>query len=77
VQLAASADPCWCAQAIWWCRGSARPSIARSALASNLWLFGGVGYDSTGDLGYLNDLWQYNPRTELTWINGSEVPESA
>ena len=24
-------------------------------------LFGGVGYDSTGDAGYLNDLWQYSP----------------
>jgi N-acetylneuraminic acid mutarotase len=29
--------------------------------SGKLWLFGGVGYDSTGDLGYLNDLWQYNP----------------
>ena len=29
--------------------------------SGNLWLFGGVGYDSTGNLGYLNDLWQYNP----------------
>jgi N-acetylneuraminic acid mutarotase len=28
--------------------------------SGNLWLFGGVGYDSTGNLGYLNDLWQYN-----------------
>jgi N-acetylneuraminic acid mutarotase len=31
--------------------------------SGNLWLFGGYGYDSTGDLGYLNDLWQYNPST--------------
>jgi N-acetylneuraminic acid mutarotase len=41
----------------------------RSAISSwidssgNLWLFGGDGYDSTGALGYLNDLWQYNPST--------------
>ena len=31
--------------------------------SGNLWLFGGDGYDSTGDLGYLNDLWQFNPST--------------
>jgi N-acetylneuraminic acid mutarotase len=27
----------------------------------NLWLFGGYGYDSAGNLGYLNDLWKYPP----------------
>jgi N-acetylneuraminic acid mutarotase len=27
----------------------------------NLWLFGGIGYDSTGTVGYLNDLWRYQP----------------
>jgi N-acetylneuraminic acid mutarotase len=26
-----------------------------------LWLFGGEGYDSTGKLGILNDLWRYQP----------------
>jgi len=31
--------------------------------SGNLWLFGGYGYDSTGDVGYLNDLWQYDPST--------------
>jgi N-acetylneuraminic acid mutarotase len=31
--------------------------------AGNLWMFGGYGYDSTGELGYLNDLWQYSPST--------------
>ena len=31
--------------------------------SGNLWLFGGYGYDSTGQLGYLNDLWQYDPST--------------
>jgi hypothetical protein len=29
--------------------------------SGNFWLFGGNGYDSNGNLGYLNDLWQYNP----------------
>jgi N-acetylneuraminic acid mutarotase len=31
--------------------------------SGSLWLFGGIGYDSNGNLGYLNDLWQYNPST--------------
>jgi len=42
---------------------------ARNSISSwidssgNLWLFGGYGYDSTGNVGYLNDLWQYDPST--------------
>ena len=37
----------------------------------NLWLFGGVGYDSTGAAGNLNDLWRYSPSTgQWTWISG-------
>jgi hypothetical protein len=27
--------------------------------SGNPWLFGGYGYDSHGNLGYLNDLWKY------------------
>ena len=38
----------------------------------NLWLFGGLGYDSAGTLGYLNDLWEFNPSTiEWSWMGGS------
>ncbi len=38
----------------------------------NLWLFGGVGYDSTGRYGLLNDLWRYDPTSmEWTWVSGS------
>jgi N-acetylneuraminic acid mutarotase len=40
----------------------------------NLWLFGGYGYDSAGNLGYLNDLWRYAPGTgQWTWVNGSNI----
>jgi N-acetylneuraminic acid mutarotase len=39
--------------------------------SGNLWMFGGIGYDSTGGSGYLNDLWQYSPSTkEWTWVSG-------
>ncbi|MGP8259887.1 MAG: kelch repeat-containing protein [Acidobacteriaceae bacterium] len=27
----------------------------------NLWLLGGYGSDSVGALGYLNDLWEFQP----------------
>ena len=29
--------------------------------AGNVWMFGGQGYDSNGNLGLLNDLWEYVP----------------
>ena len=39
--------------------------------SGNLWLFGGYGYDSTGAVADLNDLWQYSPSTGLwTWVSG-------
>ena len=31
----------------------------------NLWLFGGYGADSTGTVGFLNDLWKFNPSGNL------------
>jgi len=27
----------------------------------NLWIFGGHGYDPTGNVGQLNDVWMYKP----------------
>jgi N-acetylneuraminic acid mutarotase len=40
----------------------------------NFWLFGGKGYDSTGNQGYLNDLWMFNPSTQLwSWMGGSNA----
>jgi N-acetylneuraminic acid mutarotase len=45
-----------------------------SDLSGNLWLFGGVGYDSTDSAGSLNDLWRYSPSTgQWTWISGEDV----
>jgi N-acetylneuraminic acid mutarotase len=51
--------------------GARQAAMAWADSSGNLWLFGGYGYDSTGDLGALNDLWQYSPSTRLwTWVNG-------
>jgi N-acetylneuraminic acid mutarotase len=42
--------------------------------SGNLWLFGGVGYDSTGAVGNLNDLWRFSPSAgQWTWVSGSNV----
>jgi len=42
--------------------------------SGNVWLFGGTGYDSTGTLGSLNDLWEYSPSSQLwTWVGGSNT----
>ena len=39
----------------------------------NLWLFGGYGYNATGGLGALNDLWRYSPSTgQWTWVSGGD-----
>jgi N-acetylneuraminic acid mutarotase len=36
-----------------------------------LWLYGGGGFDSIGQLGELNDLWRFDPDTrQWTWMNG-------
>jgi N-acetylneuraminic acid mutarotase len=46
--------------------------------SGDLWLFGGYGYDSGGNLGGLNDLWQYSPSSGLwTWVNGASGVNSA
>jgi hypothetical protein len=41
----------------------------------NLWLFGGAGEDSSGNAGWLNDLWKFEPRRgargEWAWLGGS------
>ena len=37
-----------------------------------MWLYGGYGYDSIGNVRELSDLWKFNPTTtEWTWMNGS------
>jgi N-acetylneuraminic acid mutarotase len=42
--------------------------------SGHLWLFGGNGYDANGTNGYLNDLWEFNPSTNLwSWMGGSNT----
>lgn len=45
--------------------------------SGNFWIFGGLGFDSAGTKGLLNDLWEFNPSLgtngEWIWVGGSEL----
>lgn len=46
--------------------------------SGNVWLFGGYGYDSNGNVDWLNDLWEYSPSSrEWTWVDGSTTIDAS
>jgi N-acetylneuraminic acid mutarotase len=46
--------------------------------AGNVWLFGGQGYDASGNVGLLNDLWEYSPSLkQWTWMVGPPTSNAA
>lgn len=47
-------------------------AVSWTDIHGNFWLFGGQGYDSTGNLAYLNDLWKFDG-TNWTWVSGSST----
>jgi N-acetylneuraminic acid mutarotase len=54
--------------------GARYGAVTWTDASSNVWLYGGYGYDSAGILGYLNDLWEYSPLNgEWTWVGGSDT----
>ena len=54
--------------------GARSGALSWTDAKGNFWLFGGIGYDSAGQYGELNDLWEYSPSTgEWTWVNGSNT----
>lgn len=58
--------------------GSRYSAITWIDSAGNMWLSGGYGYDSTGQLGYLNDLWQFSPGSGLwTWVSGGSTANAS
>jgi N-acetylneuraminic acid mutarotase len=51
-------------------------SVSWTDSNGDVWLFGGYGLDSTGTDNYLNDLWRYDPDTDIwTWMSGSDIAE--
>ena len=52
--------------------GGRRGAVSWTDSGGNFWLFGGYGIDSSGQVGELNDLWQFNTSTYAwTWVGGS------
>ena len=42
--------------------------------SGNLWIFGGIGFDSNGSLGALSDLWEFNITSQMwMWVSGSNT----
>ncbi len=50
--------------------GSRVNPVTWTDASGNFWLFGGFGYDGSGTIGYLNDLWKYTPGGNWTWVSG-------
>ena len=60
--------------------GGRLESVSWTDKSGNLWLFGGYGYDASGNSGELNDLWEFNPSLgpngEWAWVDGSSSEAS-
>ena len=52
--------------------GARYQAVSWTDISGNFWLFGGLGIDSTGNRGDLNDLWRYSDG-EWTWMSGSNT----
>jgi N-acetylneuraminic acid mutarotase len=58
--------------------GARSVAVAATDSSGNLWLFGGLGMDSLGNQGYLNDLWKFSPASnEWTWMSGANAAGAA
>ena len=54
--------------------GSRNAAISWIDSGGDLWLYGGIGYDAAGGLGYLNDLWRFDPAArQWTWEFGNNA----
>ena len=53
--------------------GARHDGAAWTDSSGNLWLFGGQGYDRSGNSALLNDLWEFDPTaTTWRWMGGSQ-----
>jgi N-acetylneuraminic acid mutarotase len=58
--------------------GSRVVAVSWADGSGNLWLFGGLGYDSTGSENDLNDLWEFSSSSkEWTWVSGASAVNNA
>lgn len=53
-------------------------AVSATGEDGRFWLFGGYGQDASGNAGWLNDLWTFDPATrQWTWISGGDADGSA
>lgn len=52
--------------------GGRYEAVTRTDPSGSVWLLGGTGYDSAGNIGSLNDLWKYS-QGQWTWVSGSNT----
>jgi N-acetylneuraminic acid mutarotase len=58
--------------------GSRWNGAAWTGSNGHLWTFGGQGFDSQGNSGYLNEVWQFDPaRNQWAWMAGPNVMQCA
>ncbi len=56
--------------------GGREDSVSWTDTDENLWLFGGLGYNESGDFGQLNDLWRFTITSKKwTWISGNKTTD--
>ena len=49
-------------------------AVSVTGADGRFWLFGGYGEDASGNAGWLNDLWTFDPAArQWTWISGSDT----
>ena len=54
--------------------GGRRNAASWTDASGNLWLFGGYSWDSTNNIGPLNDLWKFNiVAGQWTWVSGANT----
>ena len=56
--------------------GARMVAVSWTDASGNFWLFGGLGFDSAGTSGELNDLWKYSGG-QWTWMSGSNIVNQA
>ncbi|WP_420317507.1 kelch repeat-containing protein [Ekhidna sp.] len=57
--------------------GARRYTDGRIDQEGNVWVFGGDGHDGQSQRGLLNDLWKYDPSTNIwTWMGGNTTRNS-
>jgi hypothetical protein len=54
--------------------GARYQAVSWMDAAGNFWLFGGLGLDSVGTRGQLNDLWRFS-KGQWTWMSGSNLAD--